>query len=308
MKSAPFIPVNIFDEDAYIYTRTNHYMVEFLEESYNKLKNGEALDEDVIVPVAEIVAAYNYYLVARDNAFTFHPIFGNVSDFEIAFVSDSFDGIKVVIDATTLECYVIKPFWAQKVINSYVNKFVDDKDLYYLLKAYNGISMYPGNYLQGVVVNRDSPEEYLSIAPYLLPESCHNSVFEKEYYDSLMTTFTTMKESKYFYMDFLNTMIHSHDNCEHYDLNDVLRIMKIHDTVYDTKSDFIELFTTDSGDKPRFYISKDFKHIVDSNTFRNYLVTYNTLQTYLKCIARQQHITDNDISYIVEILEKLYDN
>ena len=306
MKSCPFIPVAFDTNHGYIYTRKASYALEFLETAYSLLESGQPMPDDTIAPVTDIVAAYHYAQIAKENMFSFHPIFGLKSDCEIAFVSDQFDGILIVIDALTLDIYFITQFWQQDIIKDLVNTWVEDAHLYYLLKAYHGISTNPKNFVKAVIVNRDTPEEYMSVAPYLLPEYCHNSVFEKEYYDSLAITYNTLKPSKYFKVNIDQGCITSQDDYEYYTMKDVQRIGVIHDYVYATKSDYIELFSTDSGDVPRFYIAKDFKHIVDSNTFRDYQVSYQTLQKFLRSLVDSNIIKESDISDLVEILEKLY--
>ena len=306
MKSVPFIPVNLFTSHPYIFTRNGSYDIKYLESAYSLLRDGNPLEDGDNNSIAEIIAAYNYYRVAYESAFTFRPIFGLYSDSEIAFVSEMFDSVYAVIDAATLEVFIIRPKWAQKKIENCINKVVDDCEFYYILKALSGISEYRTTYVEAVIVDRGLETEYMSLAPYLLNNRCSNSVFEAEYYKDFVTTYKTLKNTRYFKFSVKDALIVSYDGAENYTYSDAAYIMKIHDKVYATKSDYKEVLSENSGEIPRFYVSRDYKHIVDAKTFRNYLVTYNSLQGYIRHIANERYITSNEIAYLSELLTKIY--
>lgn len=306
MRSAPYLPVDIFSNNGYVYTRNNSYTIDYLKEAYDLVAHGQHIDAEENTSITDIVAAYNYYKVAYECKLCLHPIFGVQADREVAFVSDTFDSIIVVVDAITLEEYIITYPWMQKKIKGLINKWVDDIEFHSLLTLYAGLSKSKKDYSNAIIVNRDTKDEYMQIAPFILRDYNSNVRFEPYYYDALVSAFETTKSNDYFDFDLRNQSVVSKDGSEVYLVKDIPRLIIAHDAVYESKSNYIEL-RVESCDEPRLYVSTDWKHIVDAKTFRTYLVTYPSLQNTLCSWSQKDSISIEEVVYLMRLIGVLYE-
>jgi len=315
MKLAKYLPINIGCSNAAIYTATMTFPIKLLREAYSYIMGDMSnlnitLNQGVLTfrtnpeyswTIPEIVAAYNYYKVAKENDFSFIPIYTADMKQPFALISSMVQGTRFVYLCMTGEALELRRKSYYQLFTQYTTAKCDPVDFYRLFQIIKDMTQHPKTYLDALISGRDQNEECMIMSPYKIKSYNNNTVFETEYYEELISINEENPEGKYFIL--VEDEIHSKDGCEIYTFDDVEYIKSVHNKVYATKSNYYEIFIESNTDHPRFYVSTDFKHIVDAYSFKYHTPNNAALLEYLYNITNQGIIKDSVAVLIDNILK-----
>ena len=308
-----FIPVDIDRTTASIFTVSQIYPIDRLEAAY-KYISGDKSIQNVLVDNGTImfsdddkihwtypcvIAAYEYYKIARDNHFSFYKVvdkYGNIT----LLISKQFNNCRLVIDTLTYRAVFVTQKNLRAKLASLIDKKMELEESTRLFESIYGMETGEHKYIDAIIVNRDTTEEYMAVSPIKMPTDVGTTFFEPYVYAELISILNedTPMTANY-RLDAGNIV--SMDGQEKLALSTVKYIELLHNRVYASKSNYYEIF--DLNNKPVFYVSTNFLYVVDANTFRHYTMRNIALINIARQLAGEHYIDSDRINVFRNSLE-----
>lgn len=314
MKLAKYLPVNIDCENAFIYTTTTSYPIKLLKHAYQYVM-GDMSDRNVILnkgtitflsnpeynwTLPEVVAAYNFYKIAKNNDFSFYPIYSEVTGGLLALVSSSVRGARFIYMCINDTCMELRRKQYYSHFTKLINRKCDPIEFYNLFQTYSDHIQHPKSYVDYLIVNREQEREYLVISPYLLQAYNVNTVFEPFYFKDLISISPEHPEGKYFHLE--DDMVKGSTDEEAYTFDDIDELRAIHAKAYESLSNYHELYVETNDVHPCYYVSTDLHHLVNAYSFKHYLLSDQSLLEYITYLTMKTTITPEEYDYINKVL------
>lgn len=309
-----FIPVDIDRTSAAMFTVSQIYPITRLEAAYKYIsgdksvqnvlvENGSILfsDDDTIhwtYPC--VIAAYEYYKIARDSHFSFYKVMDKQGNITLL-ISKQFNNCRLLIDMLTYRVvYVIQKNLRAKLA-SLIDKKLEFEDSTRLFEAIYGMETGEHKYIDSVIVNRDTIEEYMAVSPIKLPTDMNTVCFTPEVYNELVSIAheeTPMTAS--YKLDAGNIV--SLNSNEKFALSTIKYLEQLHNKVYASKSNYYEVFDS-TNNQTVFYISTNFLYVVDAHTFRYYVMKNIALINLARQLAGEHYISSDRLAIFRNSLE-----
>lgn len=309
-----FIPVDIDRTTAAIYTASQIYTLDKLEAAYKYISGDKSIqnvlvdngtimfsdDASIHWTYASVIAAYEYYKIARDNHFSFYKV-TDANNNAILLISKQFATCRLLIDLFTYRAVYVTQKSLRARLASLIDKKIDRNVALRLFNTIYGIETGEYTYIDAIIVNRDTTDEYLAVSSVKLSSNHDYIRFEPPIYNELIAIANgDTPMTKHYKLDEGNIV--GIDNDEKYSLQTIKYLETIRNKVYASKSNYYEIFDA-ATNNPVFYISTNFRYVVDAYTFRLHTMKNITLINLARQLAGEHYIDSNSLAVFRNSLE-----
>lgn len=184
-----YLPVNVRRTNCAVYSNEKVFPEDRLVRAYTYISSGNAdgiMTTDGFITfidapeikwtIPEIYCAYEAYITAKENNFSFYTVIGD-DDVPNLFVSKAFRGHRILVNAFNMRSILLTNKLHVNKAASLIDRKVSSgycNDFFCTMQA---MESGKAKFLPAVLVNRDTPDEYISISPITALQSDISSVY-----------------------------------------------------------------------------------------------------------------------------------
>lgn len=301
-----YLPVNINRRNCSVYSGDKEFPEELLLMAHSCLTTGSQSgvvlegntvtfinNPDITWAVSEVYLAYNAYIVAKENNFSYYKVLDKNGNTEL-FVSKSFKGCRIVVNAYTFLSVLV----TTKKLVAKIASMIDDKfEHVYCMNVFDiikNLESGTAKYIPAVIINKGGANERIVFSPVqtLYNEQCTDYGLDlllemkqvRENHD-VVTDSMKYENGKYVRHDlsFWKPMTEEH----------IDYLLKTYDDMLKKKSNYVEIFGEDEN--CHLYFSTNKRYLVNAETFECVIIKNMHTRNLLSVLASMDTAPVRDI-------------
>ena len=275
-----FIPVNIKRSNAQIHSDTDVFPVDRLKAAVEFLRDGTEYDDislnencitfhddpDIKWSVPDIYLAYEAYTVALECNYSYSCIY-NYKGVPQLYVSSDIKGSRILINSYSFKSILISNQRLVKQLTRLVGHKFSNKYCLSLYEACFNIERGYTNYLNALIINRDTPDMCMVVSPIsVMYDDVFSSYFAADLLDEYQQIIDGATETESLIRQDNNIIRKDLQKAKTYTVNYIKEILALYNNLLSRPNDYIELCNNDCI--PTHYVSSNFRYLVNASNFQ----------------------------------------
>lgn len=302
MYTSTYVPVNMHRLNCAVYSNEKVFPEKKLLKAYEKVSgNGDGagvvysngvvsfMDEpNVYWSLPEIYLAYNAYQQALKNNFSFYTATNKLGVPQL-YISKAFKGCRILIDAYSMKSILLQNPQLVAKATSLIDKKLTNIETVDIFKAMSAIENGSGKFLPGLIVGRDSDDEFMVVSPIMTPWTENMAIYGMDYVAEIEELLATgqdqvgsaiRSEAGILYENMLNSLPPMPYDVANY-------IVSLAGKIKEKKSNYVEL--QDEDYVVHLYFSTNQRYLVNAQTFECVVIKNQHIKSLLTHYASQNN-------------------
>jgi hypothetical protein len=244
---------------------------------------------EILWTIPEIYLAYEAYSQAALNNFSYYVV-KNSDGIPQLFISKAFKGHRLLVNAFTMKTIIIGQKLLVNKVASMIDKTTSNLYCVNLFNTLQAIETGSAKFLQAIIVDRDTEDEFLAVSPMTTCLSEMTTWYSKDIIDELRTV-SENHETETESLKFEGDKIVRKDlpnSWQPMSTEHVKYILETYDKTIEKKNNYICIY--DEMSNPMLYFSTNYRYLVNADTFECVVIRNQHTKNLLVDFATRNNI------------------